>query len=144
MLENRILLTTPTFPYPTLPANDSLTDATGLGVTRSALVVALWETMKPFVYASVAAGDDEPMVAPAARPVSVELPAAKSRRPPLAVNEPKVAVRLVLPEVVLTEIGALALADDRSQSWVLRFCYQLGRDRILDALDSAQAPNSSA
>ena len=29
MLENRILFTTPTFPYPTLPANDSLTDATG-------------------------------------------------------------------------------------------------------------------
>ena len=29
MLENRLLFTTPTFPYPTLPANDSLTDATG-------------------------------------------------------------------------------------------------------------------
>ena len=27
-MENRILLTTPTYPYPTLPANDSLTDAT--------------------------------------------------------------------------------------------------------------------
>ena len=25
MIENRILLTTPTYPYPTLPANDSLT-----------------------------------------------------------------------------------------------------------------------
>jgi len=34
MLENRILLTTPTFPYPTLPANDSLTDATGQRFTK--------------------------------------------------------------------------------------------------------------
>jgi len=29
VLENRLLFTTPTFPYPTLPVNDSLTDATG-------------------------------------------------------------------------------------------------------------------
>jgi hypothetical protein len=29
MLDNRILLTTPTYPYPTLPANESLTDAGG-------------------------------------------------------------------------------------------------------------------
>jgi haloalkane dehalogenase len=34
MLENRILLTTPTVPYPTLPANDSLTDATGQRFTK--------------------------------------------------------------------------------------------------------------
>ncbi|MBW2525191.1 MAG: hypothetical protein JRI23_13490 [Deltaproteobacteria bacterium] len=34
MLENRILLTTPCYPYPTLPANDSLTDATGQRFTH--------------------------------------------------------------------------------------------------------------
>ncbi len=34
MLENRILFTTPTYPYPTLPANDSLTDATGQRFTK--------------------------------------------------------------------------------------------------------------
>ncbi len=34
MLENRILLTTPSYPYPTLPANDSLTDATGQRFTK--------------------------------------------------------------------------------------------------------------
>ncbi len=34
MLENTILLTTPTYPYPTLPANDSLTDATGQRFTK--------------------------------------------------------------------------------------------------------------
>ena len=34
MLDNRILFTTPTFPYPTLPANDSLTDATGQRFTK--------------------------------------------------------------------------------------------------------------
>ncbi|MFH2008576.1 MAG: hypothetical protein ABI333_18460 [bacterium] len=34
MLDNRILLTTPTYPYPTLPANDSLTDATGQRFTH--------------------------------------------------------------------------------------------------------------
>lgn len=34
MLDNRILLTTPTFPYPTLPSNDSLTDATGQRFTK--------------------------------------------------------------------------------------------------------------
>jgi haloalkane dehalogenase len=34
MLENRLLLTTPTFPYPTLPWNDSLTDATGQRFTK--------------------------------------------------------------------------------------------------------------
>jgi len=36
MIENydRILLTTPTMPYPTLPANDSLTDATGQRFTK--------------------------------------------------------------------------------------------------------------
>ena len=34
MLENRLLFTTPTFPYPTLPANDSLTDATGQRFTK--------------------------------------------------------------------------------------------------------------
>ena len=34
MIENRILLTTPTYPYPTLPANDSLTDATGQRFTK--------------------------------------------------------------------------------------------------------------
>ncbi|KPA09550.1 radical SAM domain-containing protein [Candidatus Magnetomorum sp. HK-1] len=33
-LENKILFTTPTFPYPTLPANDSLTDATGQRFTK--------------------------------------------------------------------------------------------------------------
>lgn len=34
MLANQILLTTPTYPYPTLPANDSLTDATGQRFTK--------------------------------------------------------------------------------------------------------------
>lgn len=34
MSETRILLTTPAFPYPTLPANDSLTDATGQRFTH--------------------------------------------------------------------------------------------------------------
>ena len=34
MLENKLLLTTPTYPYPTLPANDSLTDATGQRFTK--------------------------------------------------------------------------------------------------------------
>ncbi len=34
MLDNRILLTTATFPYPTLPANDSLTDATSQRFTK--------------------------------------------------------------------------------------------------------------
>ncbi|KKN37184.1 hypothetical protein LCGC14_0766100 [marine sediment metagenome] len=34
MITNRILLTTPTFPYPSLPANDSLTDATGQRFTH--------------------------------------------------------------------------------------------------------------
>ncbi len=34
MLDNRLLLTTPCFPYPTLPANDSLTDATGQRFTH--------------------------------------------------------------------------------------------------------------
>ncbi len=34
MLDSYILLTTPTYPYPTLPANDSLTDATGQRFTK--------------------------------------------------------------------------------------------------------------
>ena len=34
MLENQILFTTPCYPYPTLPANDSLTDATGQRFTK--------------------------------------------------------------------------------------------------------------
>ncbi len=34
MLENKILLTTPATPYPTLPTNDSLTDATGQRFTH--------------------------------------------------------------------------------------------------------------
>ena len=34
MLDNQILLTTPSYPYPTLPANDSLTDATGQRFTK--------------------------------------------------------------------------------------------------------------
>lgn len=34
MNNSRILLTTPTYPYPTLPANDSLTDATGQRFTH--------------------------------------------------------------------------------------------------------------
>jgi hypothetical protein len=34
MITDRILLTTPTYPYPTLPANDSLTDATGQRFTK--------------------------------------------------------------------------------------------------------------
>ena len=34
MIRDRILLTTPCFPYPTLPANDSLTDATGQRFTH--------------------------------------------------------------------------------------------------------------
>jgi len=34
MKDTRILLTTPTYPYPTLPANDSLTDATGQRFTH--------------------------------------------------------------------------------------------------------------
>ncbi len=34
MPENTILFTTPTYPYPTLPANDSLTDATGQRFTK--------------------------------------------------------------------------------------------------------------
>ena len=34
MITERILLTTPCYPYPTLPANDSLTDATGQRFTH--------------------------------------------------------------------------------------------------------------
>ncbi len=34
MITDRILLTTPCYPYPTLPANDSLTDATGQRFTK--------------------------------------------------------------------------------------------------------------
>ncbi len=34
MLDNRILLTTPSYPYPTLPSNDSITDATGQRFTK--------------------------------------------------------------------------------------------------------------
>jgi haloalkane dehalogenase len=34
MLQNELLLTTPTYPYPTLPANDSLTDASGQRFTK--------------------------------------------------------------------------------------------------------------
>ncbi len=34
MLDNTILFTTPTYPYPTLPANDSLTDASGQRFTK--------------------------------------------------------------------------------------------------------------
>ena len=34
MLSDKILFTTPTFPYPTLPSNDSLTDATGQRFTK--------------------------------------------------------------------------------------------------------------
>jgi haloalkane dehalogenase len=34
MIEDRILLTTPAYPYPTLPANESLTDATGQRFTK--------------------------------------------------------------------------------------------------------------
>ena len=34
MLQNKILFTTPAYPYPTLPANDSLTDATGQRFTK--------------------------------------------------------------------------------------------------------------
>ncbi len=34
MLENQILFTTPCYPYPTLPSNDSLTDATGQRFTK--------------------------------------------------------------------------------------------------------------
>ena len=34
MNSNGLLLTTPTYPYPTLPANDSLTDATGQRFTK--------------------------------------------------------------------------------------------------------------
>jgi haloalkane dehalogenase len=34
MIKDHILLTTPTYPYPTLPANDSLTDATGQRFTK--------------------------------------------------------------------------------------------------------------
>ncbi len=34
MLENTILLTTPTYPYPTLPANESITDATAQRFTK--------------------------------------------------------------------------------------------------------------
>ncbi|TFG19841.1 MAG: hypothetical protein EU529_15820, partial [Promethearchaeota archaeon] len=34
MISDRILLTTPCYPYPTLPANDSLTDATGQRFTH--------------------------------------------------------------------------------------------------------------
>ncbi len=34
MLSDSLLLTTPTYPYPTLPANDSLTDATGQRFTK--------------------------------------------------------------------------------------------------------------
>ncbi len=41
MLENTILLTTPTYPYPTLPANDSLTDATGQRFTKGDGMFAL-------------------------------------------------------------------------------------------------------
>jgi len=41
MLEDHILLTTPTYPYPTLPANDSLTDATGQRFTKGDDIFAL-------------------------------------------------------------------------------------------------------
>ena len=44
MPENQILLTTPTVPYPTLPANDSLTDATGQRFTKGDDIFTLLST----------------------------------------------------------------------------------------------------
>ena len=47
MIENRILLTTPTYPYPTLPANDSLTDATGQRFTKGDDIFTLISHTQP-------------------------------------------------------------------------------------------------
>ncbi len=62
MLENRILLTTPTYPYPTLPANDSLTDATGQRFTKGDDIFSLISHTHCFANHILAQNVDTPTV----------------------------------------------------------------------------------
>ncbi len=62
MLDNRILLTTPTYPYPTLPANDSLTDATGQRFTKGDDIFALVSHTHCFANHILAQNVDTPTV----------------------------------------------------------------------------------
>ena len=62
MLENRLLFTTPTFPYPTLPANDSLTDATGQRFTKGDEIFTLLTHTHCFANHILAQNVDVPSV----------------------------------------------------------------------------------
>ena len=62
MLENTLLLTTPTFPYPTLPANDSLTDATGQRFTKGDDIFGIYSHTHCFANHILAQSVDVPSV----------------------------------------------------------------------------------
>lgn len=62
MKDNRILLTTPTYPYPTLPANDSLTDATGQRFTHGDDIFSLVSHTHCFANHILAQNIDVPSV----------------------------------------------------------------------------------
>lgn len=62
MLDSRILLTTPAYPYPTLPANDSLTDATGQRFTKGDDIFTIVSHTHCFAAHILAQNIEEPAV----------------------------------------------------------------------------------
>ena len=62
MLDNQILLTTPCYPYPTLPANDSITDATGQRFTKGDDVFTITSHTHCFANHILAQNVDRPAI----------------------------------------------------------------------------------
>ncbi len=113
--------------------------ADALGVRPGDAIDAMWESAKPEIYAAIPlveydhlTGPEAFMTAPASRPTPLVLP-EPGDAPPLDGNSVKRPIRLLLSPDTIREMQELALAGDRSQSYVLQKTYKHGRARLLAA-----------
>lgn len=107
------------------------------------VVDAVWEACKPEIFAAIelvndpGEGIDPHLDAPPSRRTPFVLADKALPPPPLDPGSPKRALRLGLSADTIREMQELALAGDRSQSYVLQQTYTIGRARLLATLERA-------
>lgn len=118
---------------PTNAAEELEAAAAKLTVRPGDLINAMWEACKPEIFGSIPLierdhleGPEAYLTPPPSRATDVKL-TGNSNPPPLDPDSPKKPVRLALAPDTIREMQELALAGDRSQSYVLQRTLSIGR-----------------
>lgn len=118
--------------------------ADALGVRPGDAVDAMWEAAKEEIFGAIPLVEHDHLTGPGAylkpppsRATPVVLP-PPGDAPPLDGNSTKQPIRLMLAADTIREMQELALAGDRSQSYVLQKTYQIGRARLLAAVKATK------